>query len=121
MDRRETGAHGEKLAQGFLKKRGYRIIETNYRCKVGEIDIVARQKDSLVFVEVRTKRSLVFGTPEESLSYSKRSRMRNAAYQYLRTHENTPESWRIDLVAIELETNGKPRRIEIIENAIWEE
>ncbi|OGO37169.1 MAG: YraN family protein [Chloroflexi bacterium RBG_16_57_8] len=120
MDRRETGALGEKLARDFLKKRGYRIVETNYRCRRGEIDIVARQKDSLVFVEVRTKRNLSYGTPEESISSSKKSRMRNAAYHYLQSHHDPTESWRIDLVAVELDANGKPTRMEIVENAVWE-
>ncbi len=55
MKRRDTGILGEKVARDFLKKRGFRILETNYRCPEGEIDIVARQKDSLVFVEVRTR------------------------------------------------------------------
>ena len=61
MKRRDTGIRGEKLARDFLKRQGYRIIETNYRCPEGEIDIIARHKDFLVFVEVRTKTSLKFG------------------------------------------------------------
>ena len=65
MKRRDTGIRGEKLAKDFLKKRGYRILETNYRCPEGEIDIVAKHQDSLVFIEVRTKTSLEFGSPEE--------------------------------------------------------
>ena len=55
MIRKETGILGEKLARDFLKKRGYRIIETNYRCRYGEIDIIARHKGYLIFIEVRTK------------------------------------------------------------------
>jgi putative endonuclease len=119
--RKETGALGEKLARDFLKKRGYRILETNYRCRRGEIDIVARHRDCLVFSEVRTKRNLAFGTPEESISSAKKSRMRAAAYYYLQTHRDLPESWRIDVVAVELGADGKPDRIEVIENAVWEE
>ena len=57
MKRRDTGIRGEKLARDFLKKRGYRILETNYRCPEGEIDIITKHKDSLVFIEVRTKKS----------------------------------------------------------------
>jgi len=79
MKRRDTGILGEKLAKDFLKKRGYHILETNYRCPEGEIDIVARHKDCLVFVEVRTKKSLEFGSPEESITPAKQTRMRATA------------------------------------------
>ena len=118
MQRRNTGMLGEKYARDFLKKKGYKVIETNYRCGRGEIDIVARQKDSLVFVEVRTKISLEFGTPEESINRAKQNRMRATALHYLQDHTKLPELWRIDVVAIELNEKGKPSRIEIIENAV---
>lgn len=120
MDRKETGILGEKLAVGLLKKRGYRIIETNYRCKEGEIDIVARQKDCLVFVEVRTKTSLAFGTPAESITWAKQARMRRAARRYVQTHDKIPELWRIDFVGVELDERGKAKRIDIIESAVGE-
>lgn len=118
MTRRDTGIKGEKLAQDFLKKRGYRIIETNYRIPEGEIDIIAKQKDYLVFIEVRTKKSLQFGTPEESITPTKMEKLRNVAARYQQTHYNLPSLWRIDVVAIELDQKGKPSRIEIIENAV---
>jgi putative endonuclease len=121
MKRRDTGLLGEKLAADFLKKRGYRILETNYRRPEGEIDIVARQKDSLVFVEVRTKGSRQFGTPEESITPTKKEKLKAMAYYYLQTHDNVPPSWRIDVVAVELDPKGKPLRIELIENAVEEE
>ncbi len=118
MQRRNTGMLGEKYARDFLKKRGYRVIETNYRCPQGEIDIVARHKDSLVFIEVRTKTSLAFGTPEESITRAKQNRMRAAAFHYQQAHGGLPQLWRIDVVAIELDKSGKPSRIELIENAV---
>jgi len=118
--RKQTGALGEKIAQDFLKKRGYRIVETNYRCRRGEIDIVARKKDCLIFVEVRTKRSLEFGSPEESITQSKMSRMRASAAYYRQSHERLPESWRIDLVAVVLDKMGKPTRVELVEGAVGE-
>ncbi len=118
MKRRDTGALGEKLAKDFLKKKGYRIIETNYRCPEGEIDIVARQKDSLVFIEVRTKTSREFGSPEESITPTKMKRLRATAARFRQTHDNLPPSWRIDVVAIELNRERKPSRIELIENAV---
>lgn len=121
MSRRETGIRGEKLAQELLKKRGYRILETNYRCPHAEVDIIARQKDCLVFVEVRSKKNLRFGTPEESITFAKRSRLRAAAAHYLQTHENLPSQWRIDVVVLELSREGKIERAEVIENAVGEE
>ncbi len=120
MKRSETGVLGEKLAQDFLKKRGYRIIETNYRCLRGEIDIVARHKDCLVFIEVRTKSNLDFGSPEESISSTKQARMRTTAGFYLQSLPKMPASWRIDFVAVEMGKDGKARRIEIFESAVGE-
>ena len=121
MNRKDTGTLGEKLAKDFLKKRGYRIWETNYRCREGEIDIVAKHKDSLVFIEVRTKRSLEFGSPEESITPTKMRRLRATAAYYQQTHDNLPPLRRIDMVAVELDQKGKPSRIELIENAVIEE
>ena len=118
MKRRDTGIRGEKLAKDFLKKRGYRILETNYRCPEGEIDIIAKDKDSLVFIEVRTKTSLEFGSPEESITLTKRKRLRATAFRYRQTYDDLPPSWRIDVVAVELDQKGKLSRIELIENAV---
>ncbi len=120
MRRKDTGILGEKLAKDFLRKRDYRIRETNYRCHEGEIDIIADDKDCLVFVEVRTKKSLEFGSPEESITSTKRERLRAVASRYLQTHNNLPQLWRIDVVAVELDQKGKPSRIELIENAVEE-
>ena len=120
MKRKDTGILGEKLARDFLKKQGYRIKETNYRCPEGEIDIVARHKDCLVFIEVRTKTSLEFGSPEESITPAKMKRLRAVTAHYRQTHNDLPPLWRIDVVAIELNQTGKLRRIELITNAVGE-
>jgi len=118
MDRQEVGKLGEKAARKFLKKRGYRIREVGFRCPRGEIDIIAQQKDYLVFVEVRTKSNLDFGTPEESITQAKKKKLVALALTYTSTHQNLPSLWRIDVVAIELDDKGKPKRIEHIENAV---
>jgi len=120
MKRRDTGSLGEKLAQDFLRKQGYRILETNYRCSEGEIDIIAKHGEFLVFVEVRTKKSLQYGSPEESVTPTKMAKLRTIAAHYRQTHDNLPLSWRIDVVAVEIDRNNKPLRIELIENAIEE-
>ncbi len=121
MKRRDTGILGEKLAQDFLKKKGYCILETNYRCPEGEIDIIARHKDFLVFVEVRSKRSRSFGSAEESITLIKKKRVIATALHYQQTHDNLPQSWRIDVVAIDLNPKDKPSRIDLIENAVVDE
>ena len=118
MNRQEVGKLGEKAAQKFLKKRGYRIREVGFRCPRGEIDIIAQKKDCLVFVEVRTKSNLDFGTPEESITQAKKKKLITLALTYTSTHQNLPSLWRIDVVAIELDDKGQTRRIELIENAI---
>ena len=120
MKRRETGMLGENIACDFLGKNGYHIIEKNYRCPGGEIDIIARQEDTLVFVEVRTKTNRRFGTPEESITPTKMERLRTVAAHYGQNRSNLPASWRIDVVAIQMDSRGKVSRIEIIENAVEE-
>ncbi len=118
MKRKELGVLGEKLARAFLKKKGYRIRETNFHCHEGEIDIIAQKDDYLVFVEVRTKSSSDFGIPEESVTHTKKERLITTALTYLKSHQDLPPSWRIDIVAIELDEKNKAKRIELIENAI---
>jgi putative endonuclease len=118
MNRKDTGNLGENLAANSIKKRGYRILERNYRCKQGEIDIVAEKKESLVFIEVRTKKSNDFGIPEESVTSFKKEKLISAAFNYLTEHQKHSSIWRIDFIAVELDNKGKMKRIEIIENAI---
>lgn len=118
MKRKELGAAGEKLARDFLKKKGYRIRDTNFRCREGEIDIIAWKKDCLVFVEVRTRSTTAFGSPEESVTVAKKEKLISTALAYIGSHRDLPSLWRIDFVAIELDQEGKVIRIELIENAI---
>ena len=120
MKRRDVGILGEKLAKDFLKKHGYHIWETNYRCREGEIDIIAKHEDFLVFIEVRTKKNLNFGSPEESITPAKMDKLRAVAAHYQQNHENLPPSWRIDVVAVTLDQSNKISRIELIENAVGE-
>ena len=118
MKRKELGAVGEKLAKNFLKKKGYRIRQTNFLCREGEIDIVAEHKGYLVFVEVRTKTGASFGSPEESVTFAKKEKLIATALSYLNSHQNLPDNWRIDFVGVELDQKGKATRIELIENAV---
>jgi putative endonuclease len=117
-DPRRIGQDAEKQAATYLKQRGYRIIETNVRFTVGELDIIAEDGATLVFVEVRARRSSRFGSPEESLTAGKRRRVYRAVELYLQTRrikEDRP--MRIDVVAIDLRPGGDPTRIELIQDA----
>ncbi|MCX6012717.1 MAG: YraN family protein [Chloroflexi bacterium] len=119
-NRKQTGSSGEALAIKHLRKHGYKIIETNFRCRYGEIDIIATKNDYLVFIEVRAKKNLGFGSPEESITAIKKERLVSLAEYYLQTHKKLPPQWRIDVVPVELDSGNRVTRIEIIENAIEE-
>ncbi len=117
VKRREVGALGEKVAREYLEGLGFSIRETNFRLREGEIDIIAEKDDFLIFIEVRTRSSSSFGTPEESVTPSKIEKLIALAQTYIETHEDLPSSWRIDVVAVELTLDGKVSRVELIENA----
>ena len=117
--RRRLGARGEEVARGYLEAKGYQIIETNFRCRWGEVDIIALDGAWLVFVEVRARRSPQrYGTPEESLSKGKRERLVATAEAYLQGCPATHEAWRIDLIAVHVESHGRIERMEHLEHAI---
>lgn len=97
---------------------GYRLRQVNFRCKEGEIDIIAEEGDYLVFVEVRTKSGLGFGSPEESITASKKARLIATAQAYLEECEQGLPFWRIDVVAVEFQPGGKLKRIDVIRNAV---
>lgn len=120
IDRKQSGAVGERVAREHLEKLGYRILETNFRCHDGEIDIVAEKGGQLVFVEVRTRRGREFGTPEESITPAKRQKLIQLATTYLQTYQALSQPWRIDVVAVELGPGGLPSRVELIEHAVAE-
>jgi putative endonuclease len=117
-DRQQLGRLGEELARRRLEALGYVVLATNYRAKSGEIDLVAEHEDTLVFIEVRTRRGGGYGLPEESLSPKKRSNMVDAAQQYLEANEAEDRQWRIDLVAVEMDPNGRLIRVDVLKNVI---
>jgi len=117
MKRRDVGVLGEKIAANYLKKQGYRVHETNFRCREGEIDIIAEKDDCLVFVEVRSRTSNSFGSPAESITPAKVERLIVLGQIYIESHTNLPSSSRIDVVTVELTAGNKVSRIETIENA----
>jgi putative endonuclease len=116
--RKRLGRAGESIAADYLRRRGYTILEMNYRRPVGEMDIVARDGEWLAFVEVRTRRGRAFGTPEESITPAKQQKLIELAQTYLQEHELSDVPWRIDVVAVEMDRQGKLQRINLIENAV---
>jgi putative endonuclease len=113
--KQKFGQEGEALAARYLKKNGYRIIEKNYRTKLGEIDIIAKDKDTLVFVEVKSRRSWQFGNPKAAVTPRKQRKISMVALHYLKSTHRTNVSARFDVATVTI-THDKPQ-IEIIKNA----
>ena len=110
-----TGKEGEKIAATFLKKNGYRISEINFRCVLGEIDIIARDKGELVFIEVKTRKSGGLGYPEQAVGIKKQKKMSQLALWYLQKENITCADARFDVVAITMSPSGN--EIKLIKNA----
>ncbi len=111
------GNRGEELARRFLADKGYAVLEVNYLCRRGEVDIVARSGDELVFVEVRTRSGNAFGSPEESITEGKARRLAEAAQTFLQERGMEEAAWRIDLVAVRVDSRGNAE-ISHLENAV---
>ncbi len=110
------GLQGEEMAANFLAGRGYRILERNFRTHRGEIDVIAYDGDSLVFVEVKARRSNAFGGAPWSVDRRKQVQLRKAAQQYLSRHQLRNQVCRFDLVFI-LADQGEEPVIELLQNA----
>jgi putative endonuclease len=115
MKKKELGKKGEEVALRFLKKRGYRIIEKNYVCKMGEMDIIAKERDTLAFIEVKTRTSTEFGPPQLAVNASKQRQLSKVALNYLNEKRLKDVKARFDVVAILLEQQGE--QIELIKDA----
>ena len=105
MNTRKRGTQGEDAAVGYLARKGYRILERNFRFDRGEIDIVAEDHNQLVFVEVKARRSTIFGDPEEAITEAKCRQLRKVAEGYLFEHNLDDQNCRFDVVAVEYESN----------------
>ncbi len=112
----EIGKFGEKIAANHLKRNGYRILENNFRCKFGEIDIIALHRDTMVFVEVKTRKNNLFGTPAQSVNQAKQQRIIKTAFYYLKKHRKFDKNIRFDIVEVWHE-DGKIKNTNIIPNA----
>jgi putative endonuclease len=104
----ELGQRGEDLAARFLEDAGYRLIERNWRCRQGEIDIIACIADTLVFVEVKTRSGLSFGHPFEAITATKLTRLRGLAAAWCAEHNPQATRIRLDAIAVVAPRNGLP-------------
>jgi len=113
----ERGIEGEDLAVSVLEKLRYKIVQRNYRTRAGEIDIVAREGECLVFVEVRTRASIEYGWPQETVIARKQKKLCKAARWYLQKNRIDDVPCRFDVVAIVMnEASGEPQ-VEVIKSA----
>lgn len=103
--RQAIGKLGEMKAKNYLRRRGYQILETNYRTRAGELDMIAKEKDCLVFVEVKTRTSDEYGAPAEAVSYYKQQHMLKSAKYYLSRHGGDCEC-RFDVIEVRLTNHG---------------
>lgn len=120
MSPQDIGRIGERLARSHLEAKGCRIVAANYRCRWGEVDLIARDGPAWVFVEVRARRSDAYGTPEESLTEEKAERLALTAQDFLARQAATSieVEWRIDLVAIRLGPGRRVLSVRHLENVV---
>ncbi len=107
---------GEELAAKFLQEKGYKIIDRNFRKGYGEIDIIAIQGRTLVFIEVKTRSGGLYGTPFEQISYFKLRSLKKTAEFYKLLNPKLPDALRIDAISVLLDYSGNLSNIEHIEN-----
>ncbi|MCE5287067.1 MAG: YraN family protein [Pelosinus sp.] len=100
MNHITTGEIGEAIAADFLERQGYKILVCRYRCKIGEIDIIAKRKNTLVFVEVKTRRTTAFGRPSEAVNLRKQQKIISTALCYLNEKRELSAACRFDIVEI---------------------
>ncbi|MGA9179291.1 MAG: YraN family protein [Desulfobacterales bacterium] len=113
--RQQFGKESESLAVKHLKKNGYKILEQNHRNKIGEIDIIAKEKGTLVFVEVKARKTHVFGNPKWAVTPKKQRKISMVALYYLKATKQTHVKARFDVVSLSLAKDNP--QIEIIKNA----
>jgi len=114
----KIGKFGQDLSAEFLQKRGCQIIDHNFYTRLGEIDLIARDKNQLVFVEVKTRLGHNFGLPEEALNSDKAKKMKEAASEYLMQNNINSDNYRFDLIAVEINKRDKKAQIRHYKNVI---
>lgn len=117
--RKKLGTWGENLIAKHLKSNGYTVVEKNYSCRFGEIDLIARKDGQYAFIEVKTRRSFMFGEPQEAVDPRKQKRLIRTAHYFLRSVGEEDASFRIDIAALAIDPKGKAH-LNYLENALEE-
>ena len=117
VDRISLGKKAEELAVIYLLEQGYQIIERNFRCSLGEMDIIAEDADYLVFVEVRSKQSSFFGLPQETVTWVKQQKLRRLASYYLKLKKVGEKKCRFDVIGILFDEKQGIKSLELIKDA----
>lgn len=118
MSTKQDGDWGEALVEKYLSERGCRIVEREWRCRFGEIDLIAEQEGTLLFVEVKLRTNLRYGMPRESVTAKKQEKLRSAALLYLSMHGlDAPARFDVAEVYTDARHSARSTRIEYIENA----
>jgi putative endonuclease len=115
--RQALGRQGEAAAREYLSRRGLRILAQNFSCAAGEIDLIGREKDVLVFVEVKTRTSDAFGPPHLAVHRRKQRQIVRAAQWYLAEQRTPDAASRFDVLAVTVRRDGRPPRIDWVKNA----
>ena len=117
-ENRDIGQSGEKAAAEFLKRKGYKIVASNLRTPFGELDLVARHKGFVVFIEVKSRSTDSLGPPYLSVTREKSRRIVKNAVFYLKQRRLLDHPWRIDVVSVKMDMMRKIEKIELIESAV---
>lgn len=113
----DKGKLGESIAEKYLRKNGYIILEKNFRSKCGEIDIIGKDKDYIVFIEVKTRSSSKFGTPREAVTFTKQNKIYKTAQLYIMEKRLLNFNCRFDVIEVILNTVTNEHSIKLIKNA----
>lgn len=114
---KEIGSFGENIAVDYLKKINYKIIKTNYRCKIGEIDIISRYNNFLCFTEVKTRYDIIYGSPGEAVNKRKQFKIYKIAQFYVMQNDIFNLNFRFDVLEIILNHKNNNFTVRLIENA----
>lgn len=108
---KQIGDLGESLAADYLCNIGYQLLDQHFTTRYGELDLVMQEDDAIVFVEVKTRTTETFGLPEASVTPEKLEKIQNAGLLWLQEHPDSPEDWRVDVIAIVLDKHNRLKDI----------
>ena len=114
---KDIGSLGEDIAETYLKQIGYTVLDRNFRCKIGEIDIIGKDGDYICFIEVKTRYGSIYGNPCEAVSYSKQRKIYKTAESYIMRKKLFKFNFRFDVIEIILNNSNNTSSIRLIKDA----